>query len=146
MNWLTRFFRFKRLREPEKPAVPIRGLKAGGDIVGRQGGQKRNRTHIYRQPLGYPIRLCDWIAVDLDTIERIGEAQGISGGPAELPALNSGLDWAEAWKKAVICKHCRALVKGKRGPVMGTPGGDFDLPRFRTLANRDLIESMTKGG
>jgi len=145
MNRFTLFFNHLFRRKPKPAKVQIRALKAGGDIIGRQGGQKRNRVHIYRQPLGYPIRLCDWIAVDMDTIERIGEAQGITGGPAELPALNAGLDWSENWKKAVICKHCRALVNGKRGPVMGAPGGDFHFPRFRARANADLIESMTKG-
>lgn len=94
----------------------------GGDIVGRQGGQERNRTHIYRQPFGYPIRLCDWVAVDVETIERIGEAQGLTG-PAEAAALVMALDWAETNKDAVICKHCRAVVQGKRGPLMGGPGG-----------------------
>ena len=96
--------------------------KAGGDIIGRQGGQRRNRTHIFRQPYGYPIRLCDWTAQDVESIERIGEAQGLTG-PAQKEALVMALDWAEATKGAVICKHCRAAVKGKRGPLMGEPGG-----------------------
>jgi len=105
----------RQIAEDHKP-------KAGGDIIGRQGGQKRNRAHIYRQPYGYPIRLCDWAAVDVETIERIGEAQGLCG-PAELRVLAAVLDWAEATKGAVICKHCRALAKGERGPLMGGPGG-----------------------
>lgn len=117
MCWFTRLFRRKQKPEPE----PSTRLK-GGDIIGRQGGQKRNRVHIYRQPFGYPIRLCDWVAVDVKTIERIGEAQGLCG-PAELPALLMALDWAETHKNAVICKHCRAVAQGKRGPVMGEPGG-----------------------
>lgn len=96
--------------------------KAGGDIIGRQGGQKRNRAHVYRQPFGYPIRLCDWVAVDIDSIEYIGEAQGLNG-PAVKEALVMVLDWAEATKGAVICKHCQALAQGKRGPLMGEPGG-----------------------
>lgn len=118
MNWFTRLFRRKPKPEPKSS---IR-LEAGGDIVGRQGGQKRNRVHIYRQPFGYPIRLCDWVAEDVETIERVGEAQGLNG-PAELPALVMALDWAESTKNAVICKHCRAIAQGKRGPVMGGPGG-----------------------
>jgi len=89
-----------------------------GDIIGRQGGQNRNRTHVYRQPYGYPIRLCDWTIqgsiYDRTSIERIGETQGVTGGPAELEALVLALDWAEVNKKAVICKHCLAAVKGKR--------------------------------
>ena len=109
MNWFTRLFR----RKPKPEPTPTRP-KAGGDIIGRQGGQKRNRTHIYRQPLGYPIRLCDWGAQDIDSIERVGECQGLNG-PAELNALELALDWAETNKDAVICKHCRAVAQGKRG-------------------------------
>lgn len=90
--------------------------KPGGDIIGRQAGQKRNRTHIYRQPFGYPIRFCDWIAIDVESVERIGEAQGLNG-PAELAALEAALDWAEATKNAVICKHCRAMAQGKRESI-----------------------------
>lgn len=136
MNWFTRLFRRKPKPEPlvledEASVKQLAGTvagkiaeerKPGGDIIGRQAGQKRNRTHIYRQPLGYPIRLCDWVAVDVEAIERIGEAQGLCG-PAELPALVAALDWAESTKNAVICKHCRAVAQGKRGPVMGAPGG-----------------------
>ena len=117
MNWFTRLFRRKPKPEPKRPQRFI----MGSDIIGRQGGQKRNRTHIYRRPFGHPIRLCDWIAIDMETIERIGEAQGLRG-PAEAAALAMALDWAESTKNAVICKHCRAIVQGKRGPIMGEPG------------------------
>ena len=113
MNWFTRLFRRKPKPEPT-PARP----KAGGDIIGRQRGQKRNRVHVYRQPFGYPIRFCDWVMVNVETLERIGEAQGLNG-PAELLTLDMALDWAESTKGAIICKHCRALAQGKRGPVMG---------------------------
>jgi len=116
MNWFTRLFRRKPKPEPEPPSAQF---KAGGDIIGRQAGQKRNRVHVYRQPFGYPIRFCDWVMVDLYLIERVGEVQGILGGPAELNALEVALDWAEAYKDAVICKHCLALAQGRRGPVMG---------------------------
>jgi len=132
MNWFTRLFRRKPKlhstptsvsdQEAKAAVAEAQRPKAGGDIIGRQGGQKRNRAHIYRQPYGYPIRLCDWVSVDVETIERIGEAQGLNG-PAAKEALDAALDWAEAVKKAVICKHCRAAVKGKRGPLMGEPGG-----------------------
>lgn len=111
MNWFTRLFR----RKPKPEPTPTRP-KAGGDIIGRQAGQKRNRTHIYRQPFGYPIRLCDWVAVDKETIEYIGEAQGLCG-PAAKEALVMALDWAEKTKDAVICKHCRAMAQGKRESV-----------------------------
>jgi len=106
MNWFTRLFKRKPKPEPEPP-------KARGDIIARQGGQKRNRVHVYRQPFVHPIRLCDWIHVDVETIERIGEAQGL-GGPAEKEALAAALDWVEVNKGVRICKHCQAIVKGKR--------------------------------
>ena len=120
----TRYERFHEVRPrlEDLEGISVERTKAGGDIIGRQGGQKRNRTHIFRQPFGYPIRFCDWIAVDKETIERIGECQGLFG-PADLPALDIALDWAEGKRNAVICKHCRALALGKRGPVMGRPGG-----------------------
>ena len=118
MNWFTRLLRRKPKPEPE-PDVGFdpehgrdRAPKPAADIIGRQGGQKRNRTHIYRQPLGYPIRLCDWIAVDMTSIEYIGEAQGVNG-PAQKEALVVALDWVESRKNAIICKHCRANIKHK---------------------------------
>lgn len=123
MNWFTRLFRRRPKPKAEAMARIIEERKPRGDIIGRQAGQKRNRTHVYRQPFGYPIRLCDWVAQDIDSIERIGETQGITGGPAELNALEVALDWAEAYKGAVICKHCLAIAQGKRGPVIGGPRG-----------------------
>lgn len=93
--------------------------KPGPDIIARQGGQKRNKTHIYRQPYGYPIRLCDWIYVDKTNIEVIGECQGV-GGPAEMPTLAAALDWAETKKKVVVCKHCQSAVVGRRFSMANT--------------------------
>ena len=115
MNWFIRLFR--RKPKPVPFETPRPQLKAGGDIVARQGGQKRNRVHIYRQPFGYPIRLCDWVYVDVETIERIGETQGICGGAAELDALVLALNWAEDNKMACICKHCQAIAQGKRESI-----------------------------
>lgn len=112
MNWFTRLFRRKLKPEP----APIR-LKAYGDFIGRQGGRRRNRVHIYRQWFGYPMRLCDWSAQNIDSIERIVEVQGLNG-PAKSVTLGARLDWAEATKDAVICKHCRAVARGKRVALM----------------------------
>jgi hypothetical protein len=99
----------------KKPSAPVDN-KPGPDIIGRQGGQKRNRVHIYRQPFGYPIRLCDWTAQQAKEIEIVGQVQGI-GGPGEPKALAAGLDWAESMKGAVICKHCRRIAQGIRESV-----------------------------
>jgi len=88
--------------------------KPGPDLIARQGGQKRNRVHVYRQPFGYPIRACDWIAVD--NIEVLGQCQG-ADGPAELVTLNMALDLHERKPGVVICKHCRAVAQGKRNII-----------------------------
>jgi len=90
--------------------------KAGPDLIGRQGGQKRNRVHVYRQPFGYPIRACDWIAAD--NVEVLGQCQG-ADGPAELVTLNMALDLHERKPGVVICKHCRAVAQGKRNIILG---------------------------
>lgn len=135
MNWFTRLFKRTKKAESaiaktsmfdhevqEKVAEAHKRMaeesRRRGDIIGRQGGQKRNRTHIYRQPLGYPIRLCDWTSQDKDTIESFGEVAQGANGPAAKEALVMALDWAEKTKGAVICKHCRATVQGKREPIM----------------------------
>lgn len=114
-----------KAKTPDMDTTPTReriSALAGADLIGRQGGQKRNRVHIYRQPFGYPIRLCDHIAVARDDIEFVGMAQGISG-PAEWPALVAALDWSETAKNARICKHCQGVAQGKRRSPFGDPGG-----------------------
>ena len=70
----------------------------GPDIIARQGGQERNRVHLYRQPFGYPIRACDWEAVALDDLESLPDE------PRNPLA-------------AVTCKHCQAVISGKRTSV-----------------------------
>ena len=98
----------------------VRQFPEGTMIVcSRPPRKKPDPCYICGKP---SVALCDWVAVDVETIERIGEAQGLNG-PAELNALVMGLDWAETHKDAVICKHCRAAAQGKRVPVMGEPGG-----------------------
>lgn len=138
MNWFTRLFRGKPRPAVqgelipavrESPNVEIGDTVAaevpsdlqpprpqpGPDIIGRQAGQKRNRVHIYRQPFGYPIRLCDWLMVEIDDIEEVGRCQGL-GGPAEMVTLATALDW-RAMKGDQICYHCEAVVQGKRTSV-----------------------------
>lgn len=107
-DWL---FRRKKAEPVELPARP----QPGPDIIGRQAGQKRNRVHIFRQPFGYPIRACDWVAVERESVEYRGEAQGV-GGPAELKTLAVALDYREC-KGDRICCHCRAVALGKRSSV-----------------------------
>lgn len=109
MNWFTNLFK----RKP-KP-VPFEPPKPGADIIGRQAGQKRNRVHIYRQPFGYPIRLCDWILVDLNQIEEVGRCQGL-GGPSEMAILADALYYRETHGDR-ICRHCKAVASGNRRSV-----------------------------
>jgi len=85
----------------------------GNDIIGRQRGQKRNRVHIYRQPSGYPIRLCDWIMVEKTDIEEVGECQGINGPADDIRVLAAALNWRENAGDR-ICRHCKATAQGKR--------------------------------
>ncbi len=74
-------------------------------FTARQGGQKRNRRHIYHQPYGYPIRACDWIAVDDENLEDIKYPP-----PGAL------------WPDYVTCRHCLAIAERKRGnPYGGVP-------------------------
>jgi len=87
------------------------------DLIARQGGQKRNRVHIYRQPFGYPIRACDWIAVEYSDVEVLGQCQG-ADGPAELVTLNMALDLHERKPGVVICKHCRKVAQGERNVIV----------------------------
>lgn len=101
-------------RKDTTTATSIPRLSPSPDIIGRQAGQKRNRVHIYRQPFGYPIRACDWIAVDIENIEEQGRVQGPNGPADDLRVLASALDWREIYHNARICKHCRNLATGKR--------------------------------
>lgn len=93
------------------PAFPTEPeSKAGPELIARQGGQKRNRVHVYRQPFGYPVRLCDWVYE--------GEIEPIPTVPPP------GEPYA-----AVTCKHCLAVIQGTRrsmedsGPPYNEPAG-----------------------
>jgi len=92
--------------------------KPGPDLIARQGGQKRNRVHIYRQPFGYPIRACDWIAAEYNNLEVLAECQGVEG-PCELEALDLTLNIKEERiPGVVICKHCRKVAQGERNVIV----------------------------
>lgn len=77
------------------------------DIIGRQGGRKRNRVHVYRRPYGLPIRLCDWVGVDNDEIDIFGTIP--SGELVTALAILRG-DYDKQ-----ICGHCWDVVHGIRG-------------------------------
>jgi len=87
----------------------------GPALIARQGGQKRNRVHLYRQPFGYPIRACDWEAFAPEDLEDVFKLT--FGDPAT--ALQSE---GAAFHKPT-CKHCQAVIAGKRTSVGGTNHG-----------------------
>lgn len=126
LKWLRWKWYIWRGKEPPPPFPLPSGVDiitesqdrigaAGADIIGRQVGQRRNRVHIYRQPYGYPIRLCDWSGVQLEDIEELGRCQGI-GGPAEPITLVTALDW-RLTQGDRVCQHCKAAALGKRFSV-----------------------------
>ena len=151
MNWLKRLFRknwlgrlFRRKPGPRTPKPdPFQRPKPGADIIGRQGGHnaKRNRVHIYRQPYGYPVRLCDWVFIPADSIVKVGECQGMNG-PAELPTLVAALDWRENVFNDRICGHCRKTAQGKRKSVgMAYHGHGKGAARIDTITTIRLNSS-----
>jgi len=98
-----------KYEEPElepKPTVDhLRRPKP--DLIARQGGQKRNRYHVYEQPYGYPIRRCDWVAVDREALE---DAREIPGKEADVAIRIMKGDQAKR-----VCSHCLAIGRGRRG-------------------------------
>jgi len=103
-EWLKRLFGRTAVATPPEPEPKPRP-EPGPDIVARQGGQKRNRVHLYRQPFGYPIRACDWSAVSLDELESLAD------DPRDPLA-------------AVTCRHCQAVILGKRASIGNVPNLD----------------------
>ena len=122
---MKRFFKwlFRRKSKDVPPQVTKVGPKPGPDIVGRQGGQARNRVHVYREPYGYPIRLCDWVAVDYDQIEDRHTCFGIHGPVDDMRVLAAALDYYEVNRKARVCQNCRAVAQGKRTSIGGVYHG-----------------------
>ncbi|MFA5429822.1 MAG: hypothetical protein WC329_01530 [Candidatus Omnitrophota bacterium] len=104
-------------REPSEEievAMNKRKHEPGPDIIARPLGQKRNRVHVYRQPYGWPIRSCDWVAQapeDLEIFWMIQEGQAV------------GFFNLAAEKGHSICKHCRAIIEGKRVSIGGKNHG-----------------------
>lgn len=108
----------KRLTTVNIPRETLEG--PGPDIIARQGGQKRNRYHIYRQPYGYPIRLCDWVAADETELEDIRKPEGIP--PEDLNGWTiCEIESQELSMKA--CSHCVEVLHGRRTSI-----GDLPIP------------------
>jgi len=125
MNWFKRLFGKKGDGEIKPPEPWPRGeaneasytisspVIPGKLIIARQGGQKRNRIHIYERPCGYPIRLCDWTFAPLEALEVLGEWDE-ENARTETKLENALLYYASS-KGFQYCRHCMAVVQGKRG-------------------------------
>lgn len=96
--------------EPDVPPPP-RSLP-GPDFVARPKGQKRNKNHVYRQPYGYPIRLCDWTEADPEALD-VAFVKDVDAGTNLKNFLFSIIG------KKPVCAHCWAIVKGDRNPPVG---------------------------
>lgn len=110
MSWLKSLFG----RKPK--TVPFEPPKRGPYIIGRQAGQRRNRVHIYVQPYGYPIRLCDWIVTDILAIEEVARGLCLGGVTSPRTTLAIALE-RRKYLGDQICRHCEAVVAGKRASI-----------------------------
>jgi len=115
--------------------------KPGPDLIGRQGGQKRNRVHVYRQPHGYPIRFCDGETFDKEDLEALGKCTG-GDGSSEPAMLKMALALQERTPGVVICKHCLAILDGKRGN--GSADRGYGVQRF-LLLTKWQVKATTQG-
>jgi hypothetical protein len=99
------------IQPPKPPPVFTINFRPGlATIIGRQRGQRRNRVHVYCQPYGYPIRLCDWVAVDKESIEQPDITIGIK---QILYTLIHRLIGEQ------LCQHCVDIMTGKRAGRTG---------------------------
>ena len=86
------------------------------DLIARQRGRERNRVHLFKQTYGYPIRACDWVAVELIKLDVIIELPPMPGlENARTEATFRGLERPP--DDRLICKHCMEVVKGKRNVI-----------------------------
>ena len=145
MNWFTRLFRRKPKEERPITQADVEDLQRehseyfggqspttadtppkpepGDDLIGREFGnhnEARNRVHVFRQPFGYPIRLCDWVAVDREKLFIFCHTQGPTG-PADVEMTKRALEYEamNLQKKGgrPICKSCQAIVDGNRSSI-----------------------------
>jgi hypothetical protein len=83
----------------------------GPDLVARQLGQKRNKIHVYRQPFGYPIRLCDWTHQEPESLAVLH-----TRGPNM--TLKQYLDEHTRFlDEGQVCLHCWHVLIGDRTSV-----------------------------
>lgn len=88
---------------------------------------KRERSHIFTQPTGIPIRACDWIMVNSEDYRPLYVATSRSA--AKAPAIHKQM------KDALTCENCQLILLGRRrsmgnifpetyyGPAGGGGGG-----------------------
>ena len=91
-------------------------FQSSKDLIARQGGQRRNRVHLYRQPYGYPIRACDWVSVEHSKLEVITELTPKPGLESwEIEYYFRDIEWPPDAK--TVCKHCLEVVRGNRNVI-----------------------------
>lgn len=87
-----------------------RKREKGPDFIARPKGQKRNKYHVYRQPFGYPIRLCDWSAEVMDGLDDILTT------PADM-TLKNFIYGTGLIDKGRMCSHCWKVLLADRTSV-----------------------------
>ena len=101
------------ITEPEIHHIPPVSHDPGPALTGRQGGQSRNRVHLYLQPFGYPIRACDWNAVDRESIEK-AEEFSVPNPAAGTVVITLA---ARGGTGDRICKLCQEIAAGRRASM-----------------------------
>jgi hypothetical protein len=90
-----------------KVSPPPKKFISGLDMIARPKGQKRNKIHIYRQPHGYPIRLCDWVYEEQEDIDIIFYGRGDT-------TLKNLLFSSGYLEQNQVCLHCWRVLLGER--------------------------------
>lgn len=84
-------------------------------FIARQGGQKRNRVHLYIQPYGYPIRICDFFPVTTVGLEILFDEKPSASCRAPISNMLIFIK-SEGGR---VCSHCLAVVQKKRATKDG---------------------------
>lgn len=101
----------KAVALPGATVGDARKREPGPDLVAIQRGQRRNKIHVYRQPFGYPIRLCDCVAQDKEDINIVHT----SGQNMTLKQFIS--EHTRYLDTGRMCLHCWRVLLGERTSV-----------------------------
>lgn len=89
----------------------------GPDIIARQGGQKRNRYHIYEQPQGWPVRVCDCEPKATTLLEDVRKPPPFLGEMGRTGWLVCEFESQELTGRT--CSHCMEVLHGRRKSTGG---------------------------